>query len=298
LKIKKTNLEISSNEPAYSYPSGNIKIIASSKDWESSFNINNRFILNDLPPRSTLRIQGRFEQKKHFYPLISTLKKMEIKNINIIIDLNPSNKKCVYLFEIDLFFDNDICLWTYPLKNYQPNSDLFLVAKEFLPSKINFNLIDLFFTNFPSNHLEISLKNSHEDLKTFLKFMRAISFIRSHPYGIYFYIPLKNSYIEAISFLPITLSIMIYYIFDWFCLFYSVSIIRIFIGTSLYFFCPLFSLFFLRRNEIQCFILIFMIFNFKFGIIYMSLCYLRMIHDIFRIILLIFNLSKIFKMKK
>lgn len=283
LRIRKSTNGVISSEPTHGYKNNSIRTKGSVKDVESEFKCN-RFVLNRLPPRATLRIQGRKEQREHYYQLIAALKGMKLRNINVIVDLNPSDGRCVYLVEVNLLFDDDTCMWVYPLRNYQPNSDLFLVAKEFFTPRVKIDFRDLLLSNSPSNNLEISLKQSREDLKILMKFIRAISFIRSHPYGTYFYMPVGDSYFEAVVFLPSTILIMIYYIFDWFCVPHHVSLARILLGSILYFKCPLSFVFFLRRNEAQCLIPIFMALNFKVGLFYVGLCYMRMVCDVIGIV--------------
>lgn len=282
MDIRRTTSGVISTEPGYPYENST-KISNSLKSTELLF-VNNRFILNDLPPRATLRIQGNPHQKTQLYTLISTLQAMKIRNINVIVDLNPLDRRSVYLFEIDLSFGDETCLWICPLKNHQPNSDLLLVAKKFFTSKLKLSLLDLLLSNSPRNNLEICLRPTREDLKTFVNFIRIISFIRSHPYGTYFYIPLEEAYIEANTFLPAIIPILTYYILDGVSTSYPVCIFRVLFGSLLYFICPLSSLLFLRRNEIQCFIVIFMALNFKVGLLYAALCYFRMVYDVFWII--------------
>lgn len=277
LRIRRSSPDILSNEPTHSYDGGNVKIV--SPDNRESLFADNRFVLNGLPPRSTLRILGRPEQRECFYPLVSTLRKMEMENMNVEIDLGPRSRACMYLLEVDLHFDDEACVRVHPLRSHQPNSELLLVAEEFFKPKIHVDVADMLSTNTPSNCLEISLRPSYEDLRIFVRFLRAVSFIRAHPYGTYFYIPLEDSYVEIIHFVPAISLILAYHVFDWFCTHHPVSPARVVLGTFLYLLCPLSVLLFLRRNEAQCFIPIFMALNNKVGLAYVAVCYLRMLHE-------------------
>ncbi|WEL39023.1 hypothetical protein PFJ87_07g01000 [Encephalitozoon hellem] len=274
LRIKEQS-EISTAEPVQHYLDGGIKII---NDGEALFT-GNKFVLNSLPPRLTLRIQGYPEQKEYYHPVISTLRSMDIRNINVIIDLNPPDEKCVYLFEIDLKFGSKACVLVHPLKNHQPNSDLLLVAREFFPFKLSFDPIDIILTNTPSNRLHIVLKNTSRNLKAFMNFIKSISFVRTHPYGSYFYIPTNDGYIDITAFIPLVLSVFASYTLDWAYASYHISVSRVFLGTLLYSFFPVSFLFFTRKNEYSCFAVIFMVLNPKIGLIYIGMCYLRMVCD-------------------
>ncbi|CAD25613.2 hypothetical protein [Encephalitozoon cuniculi GB-M1] len=279
-RIKRQN-DVSTNEPVQHYLDRNISITTSS-DGRPFFD-NNRFVLNSLPPRLTLRIQGCPEQKENYHPVISTLRSMDIRNINVVIDLNPPDEKCIYLFEIDLRFEDKTCMLIHPLKNHQPNSDFLLVAGEFFPCKMVFDPMDIFLTNIPSNRLYILLRNTPRGLKTFMSFVRSISFVRTHPYGSYFYIPTNGAYIDVIMFMPLVLSVLAYYTLDWVCVPHSVSTTRIFLGALLYSFFPVSFLFFIRRNESLCLAPIFMVLNPKVGLGYIGICYLRMVCDVLAI---------------
>ncbi|AFN83327.1 hypothetical protein EROM_070760 [Encephalitozoon romaleae SJ-2008] len=279
-RVKKQS-EISSAEPVQHYLDGTIKVV--NRDTGPFF-IGNKFALNSLPPRLSLRIQGYPEYKENYHPLISTLRSMNIRNINVIIDLNPPDEKCIYLFEIDLSFGSKACVLIHPLKNHQPNSDFLLVAGEFFPFKLAFDPMDIILTNTPSNRLYIVLKDTPRSLKVFLNFIKSISFIRTHPYGSYFYIPVNGGYIDMIVFVPLVLSVLAYYTFDWAYAPYHISTPRIFIGALLYSFFPMSFLFFTRKNESPCLAIIFMVLNPKIGLAYIGICYLRMVWDVISII--------------
>ncbi|ADM11839.1 uncharacterized protein Eint_070750 [Encephalitozoon intestinalis ATCC 50506] len=272
---------VSTNEPVQHYIDRNIELEKPS-DSTPLFTCN-RFILNDLPPRRTLRIQGLPDQKENYYPIISTLKSMAIKNINVIIDLNPPDEKCMYLFEIDLRFAGSTCMLIHPLKNHQPNSDFFLVAGDFFPSKMSFDPMDILVTNKPSNRLHILLKGTPRSLKMLICFIKSISFIRTHPYGSYFYIPVSHGYIDITIFMPLVICVLVYYILDWIWTPHHVSVPRIFLGSLLYSFFPISFLFFTRKNEFLCLSTIFMVLNPKIGLAYIGICYLRMVYDTFSI---------------
>lgn len=279
-RVKKEN-NISSGEPVQHYLDGSIKVA----DGDAGpFFVGNKFILNSLPPRQTLRIQGYPEHRENYHPVISTLRSMDIRNINVIIDLNPPDEKCVYLFEIDLSFGSKTCVLIHPLKNHQPNSDFLLVARDFFPFKLAFDPMDIVLTNTPSNRLYIVLKDIPRSLKTFLNFIKSISFVRTHPYGSYFYIPMNDGYIDIIVFAPLVLSVFAYYTFDWAYAPYHISISRVFIGALLYSFFPMSFLFFTRKNESPCLAMIFMVLNPKIGLAYIGICYLRMVCDVAAII--------------
>lgn len=270
---------ISSNEPVQHYVDRNIEIVDPSPD--TAFFANGRFVLNDLPPRLTLRIQGRPDQEESYYPLISTLVSMDIRNINVIIDLGPPDGRCMYLFEIDLSFGQRTCMFVYPLKNHQPNSDLLLVAEEFFPCKVAFDPLDVLLANTPSNRLYIMLKRTPRSLRTFMSFVRSISFVRTHPYGSYFYIPVCGAYINVTVFLPAVLAVLAYHVLDWVYQPHDVSIPRMVFGALLYSVAPVSFLLFLRRSESLCFAPIFMVLNPKIGLAYIAICYLRMVQDTF-----------------
>lgn len=279
---KQASPDIISSETAHQFTSSIPLIPAKTGD---PF-VDNRFELNKLSPRATLHIQGRPEDRKNYYRLISTLQAMDLENMNVIIDLNPVSEDIDYLAEIDLLFGDEACVWVRPFRNHQPNSDFLLVALEFFAAHSWADAADLLFSNSPSNLLEVSLRPSQEDIAVFLGFIKAISFMRSHPYGSYYYIPHHSVRVEAAAFLSSAVCIVAYYVFDWLCALYHVSLARIVLATLLYYLFPITAVFFLRRNEASCLIVIFMVMNFKVGCLYMLLCYLRMVYDMFAMIIL------------
>ncbi|KAM0672166.1 hypothetical protein CWI42_080780 [Ordospora colligata] len=280
LSTNKSN-SISSKEMVQEYLNGkNSAEIPESCDFKS-FDASKRFILNNLPPRQTLRIQAYAEYEKNYCQIVSALKMMNISNINVVVDFNMPDERCEYLFDIDLRFSKIMHMAVYPLRNHQPNSDLLLVAEVFFPSSIVFSMKDVLFPNTPANRLEIHIRTTRRDMRQFMNFVRSISFVRTHPYGSYFYVPIGGSYINGTAFISLVMPIIVYFVLDWTCMAYEVSCTRILLGSVLYYISPMFLVLFVRRNESMCLCAIFMVLNPKIGMIYALVCYTRMVHDVY-----------------
>ncbi|KAH9411138.1 hypothetical protein HK407_08g12830 [Ordospora pajunii] len=279
LGTKKSNT-ITSKETVEEYLNAKNSVeIPESCDFES-FDASRRFVLNNLPPRQTLRIQAHLEHEKNYCQVVSALKAMEIRNINVIVDFNMPDERCEYLFDVDLRFSKRMHMAVYPLRNHQPNSDLLLVAEVFFPSTIAFSISDVFLPNKPANCLEIHVRTTRRDMRQFMNFVKSISFVRTHSYGSYFYVPIGGSYINGTVFLWLAVPIIVYFVLDWVCMEYEVSCARILLGSLLYYISPVFLALFTRRNESMCFCAIFMVLNPKIGVVYALVCYARMLHDI------------------
>jgi hypothetical protein len=237
-----------------------------------------RFVLNGLPPRASILIHTK--QKESCREVVGTIKKMDFKNVNVIVDLNEPDRTKPYLFEIHLSFGERTSSKVHPLRCYLPNSELLNLSHLYFPYEAAFSIRDFLFSGTPLNLLEIRLRDIPEDKMVFMEFLKVTSFLRSHPYGSYYYIPFEKHSIEFAAFAPIIVPIFLFFVLDWFCKRYPVSVARLVVASLLYRLCPAASLFFLRRNEIHCLLPIFLIFNFKFGLFYLFICYLICVCDV------------------
>lgn len=204
-------------------------------------------------------------------PLIEKILRLKIRTRSIQICDSNINEN--YFCKIELRSAGNTATEIHPLKNLQPNSDLIYLACSIFGYKLSFSFKDLFYQSF-DNILKVNIEPSEEGHRKILELLQLLMNIETHVYGLYYYIPLGNKIIRA-EYCAIFMIIIIIYTFadD------SVKCNNhlLILLTICYILMPASILFQLKGNGITPKIIIFGIFNFKFGFIYCVLYYIKII---------------------
>lgn len=240
----------------------------------------NTFSLNNRSPNATILIHGKKSDMGLFRILISSIKKSRVvtKNLKVVLTDDGEYKadNVQYFCIIKLSFSGCCCTKLFPFQSQQPNSDLLLISKKHFPAKTCYrpHLINRHPNNV--NRLEISISTSKKDIADFLLFNRSLQNLHSYSLGTYFYVPFPTFSVNLISLLPFVGVNIFYSVFS------SLHSRQIRFETQLiyalaYVYVPAFSVFFINRNHLTnaCCILFFMFVNFKYGVLYTVLVFVK-----------------------
>lgn len=205
--------------------------------------------------------------------LKSYIKKIYIRGKTVLFSNTDLNEN--YFLKIFIKESNITNISIFPMRKYQPNSDIFYLALEFFKSKNEINFKDIFYNKI-ENAIFINLENNQNDIKNFCLLLRLYMNIESYMYGIYYYVPYGNVLIRAEPFYFFILGVLILSIYD---IELDLNPFKIVIVCIIYDFCPLICFMFLDVKYCFIFGFVFSVLNFRFGFLYCILIYLIMLKN-------------------
>ncbi|RVD91331.1 hypothetical protein TUBRATIS_22130 [Tubulinosema ratisbonensis] len=278
LKIEKCKNKVLTDESLFDKMKTKDKLVLGNSKNLTEYNEFKTFSLNNMSPNDTILILGKKEDEFYFEKLIHNIKNAKVctKNIKILLgEVNHTSLKCLYFCILKINFSDFNCTLIDPLRNWQPNSDLLFLTYDYFPPKQSLNLH--FMNEFPLNvnFIEINITPSTKDLRTFLLYLRALHNIHSHSLGNYYYIPFENYHLSLLSLVPFLGCNFIFMLFSGFKRNMNISL-KYFYPLIFYYF-PFSFIFFITNDSIfnsYC-SFIFVLFNFKIGLVYHFLIFLR-----------------------
>jgi len=208
-----------------------------------------------------------------FKQVCRTTNRIALRSKSIEVSKHDSHEN--YFVKVYLKEDSKTKYKIHPLRNFQPNSDLFYLTKEVFGSEYRFALSDLFLWNF-ENRIDISMNNNENAINRLCILLRLFMNIESHYYGLYYYIPLKTGVIRAEPLIFFVLSVLLSAVFD---LNLCLNPLMMFVGALSYALCPLSCLFFLQKEFCSVYGLLFAVINFRFSFVYCLILLIMLIKD-------------------
>lgn len=234
-------------------------------------------------PARTILILINKKDTKYVKLIYGSLKFLKPRLKEIIITYRkPLTSK--YFIVINLKFSDKNYTKIYPISNLQPNSDLLYISQFYFPIKLFFsptNLLNFPYINY-SNTININLEYSRNNIKSFLLYLKTLSFIDSFDNGTYFFIPLKKSKIDIMQLLPFCICIFLLEISEWFLIFKTAKTRIMCLNLILFFFVPWTCFFCLLFPKLKAFLmLIYFSINFRYGYILFIISYFYNIYKLF-----------------
>ena len=238
------------------------------------------FQLNDLSPHETILLRGKRSCKTVASMLVSSLRKMDVvtKNFRVVLtDRDEADTESLQCFcTIRLEIGTRCHVKLFPLAVLQPNSDLLFLASAYLPTRICYGIRPLGYCSNNVNNLHICTSASEHDISRLVRLLRMLQNLHSHSLGSYFYVPLGDKNISALSLAPFIGSVLAYSLFSAFCLEDFGFDPRLFLALA-YLYTPFVLLFFVPCSHrlSACCIFFFSFVNFRYGFLYSLLVFAR-----------------------
>ncbi|EPR77772.1 hypothetical protein SLOPH_1747 [Spraguea lophii 42_110] len=256
--------------------------------------VGNNYIYNldNDASSNTILIKGYPKDKEHFEKLIYSIEEnrrkrnfrkfgnndikndMPSKNILFVLSEYPKLNYNTFFAVIEINFGEKISHVEYrPFSNPSCNLDLFNATIDNFPPQRYFSL-DFLITNYSNNPntIHLNLDYTRPTLKTLIFYLNTIRYVDSHELNTYYYILCNNmlKHIRLEHLLPFIISTAIYEIFD-------IKETQETFYFLLYLIFPLTFIFSLKEKGSKAIyrILLFNIVNFKMGIIYTFIIFIR-----------------------